>query len=119
MVQRLRGPQLGGLFFDTIRAMTYELAKQLKDAGFPQSGQGGCVDEFGKEWDSIHNFSCAWAYLPTLEELIEALGDVSSFSLYNDGVNWRASYGYMNARVLSASTPTEAVARLWLALNKK
>lgn len=48
--------------------MNYELAKQLKDAGFPEFYQATGVTPAmrGKKWDGL--------YEPTLSELIEACG---------------------------------------------
>lgn len=83
--------------------MNYELAKKLKDSGFPQ----GIVNVVGSD---------GWSYYtPTLEEVIEACGD--KFAHLEKGsnpnewfCNWSASKG---------STPLEAVCHLWLELNKK
>lgn len=56
---------------------------------------------------------------PTLEELIEACGD-DFVRLRKSGSLWEA-WGYFlkNGHDIHALTPTEAVARLWLALNTK
>ena len=98
--------------------MNYKLAKELKDAGFPV------------EW-----FIFSWRY-PTLSELIEACGDeflelLKGYRTAKDYpfVGWKAwstseaakkrdndDDGYIAGR---GKTPEEAVARLWLALNKK
>ena len=81
--------------------MTYELAKQLKDAGFPQdynpqpAGWGGADDD-------THN--------PTLEELILACADDFVILVRDRLGNW-----YAESEI--GSTPTEAVAKLWLALH--
>jgi hypothetical protein len=87
--------------------MNYELAKSLRDAGFPE--MGGWVD----------------GATPTLEELIEAIiqGHAGgNFHIrngkYSDGV-WKAEVFGSNRRIGIGSTPTEAVARLWLALQTK
>lgn len=104
--------------------MDYALAKELKDAGFPwkegdwYTADGEWIPEKERE------------YAPTLEELIEACGNeflgvhrVDKKSWYADththlcncgkpvcnGHNWEHETG---------ATPTEAVARLWLALKK-
>lgn len=87
--------------------ISYELAKALKDAGFPQQG-----NPWGRE-DKAYN--------PTLSELIEACG--SPFFLtkdqdYNAG-KWTAVTTIPHEIKLVGNTPEEAVARLWLALNKK
>ncbi len=105
--------------------MTYELAKELKDAGFPQKERGDCVHNSNTEWGtSCDCFSTGdYAYVPTLSELIEACGSNDAFVLFRreiDGV-WTASgsEGKTNDSDKEGSTPEEAVARLWLALNKK
>ena len=101
--------------------MAYELAKKLKDAGFPQHDRTG-------EWYNVCYFQgCEKdACFPTLSELIETCGDdFLSLEKY-DGGKWEAmrrtwccdehgescEFGY-------GSTPEEAVANLWLALHEK
>ncbi len=88
----------------------YELAKKLKDAGFPQDGY------FDYEFDLAR---------PTLSELIEACGDrFHSLLRYVPQVDeidliWRA-YGYDDDQITArGKIPEEAVANLWLELNKK
>ncbi|MEO7174270.1 MAG: hypothetical protein ABI002_00665, partial [Saprospiraceae bacterium] len=44
--------------------MNYELAKELKDAGFPIKKRCMCIEEI-----------CVHQYYPTLSELIKACGD--------------------------------------------
>lgn len=94
--------------------MNYELAKQLKDAGFPQ-----VIDfrsgEFHDGDEEISN--------PSLSELIEACGD--NFELSNM-IRGEANRKNGNWLVMKDSgyeqighTPEEAVALLWLELNKK
>ena len=106
--------------------MNYELAKELKDAGFPQSGQFG----FSRKRDGspVYNGPAYlindedWVVAPTLEELIEACGDgFLSLSRWQSGNSW---HWYCNddetgAVASEGTTPAEAVARLYLALNKK
>lgn len=96
--------------------MTYELAKQLKDAGFPFkiATAGGEYFEDGQP---------QYKYLrPTLEELIEACGErFSELHSYSDGT-WQAkSRGSSTSEEgwhdVMDKTPTEAVAKLWLALS--
>jgi hypothetical protein len=90
--------------------MDYELAKQLKDAGFPQEGDrpGDMVsggDVLGER-----------VYYPTLSELIEACG--MDFGDLKRMVNGR--FGARNSNItlsILGDTPEEAVANLWLALN--
>ena len=103
--------------------MTYELAKELKDAGFPQPAldfKGSFLfAQCGEPVDTQ-------AYVPTLSELIEACGtNFGGLVRLADGT-WNAatpvidtgmSYGNPSTEV-EGSTPEEAVARLWLALSK-
>ena len=89
--------------------MDYELALKLKNAGFPMPNRVrfdplGMVDLKGK--DEV--------WIPTLEELIEACGK-DLFSLTFTGETYSAG----GARIIiSGETPSEAVADLWLELNK-
>ena len=99
--------------------INYELAKQLKDAGFPQVkeptyGQGYWYSENGGEG----------VYIPTLSELIEACqkgeeaNSVNLFTTRDIGCEaikqFRFSGSYMKG---IGSTPEEAVAKLWLQLH--
>ena len=92
----------------------YELAKELKDAGFPQWPdliRGNVISKNGLE-----------AYNPTLSELIEACElKTMYFGLEKHSNDWRAgNLGTGNLiDFVSAPTKEEAVACLWLALNKK
>jgi hypothetical protein len=94
--------------------ISYDLARELKDAGypFPKPIEG---DEF-------------W-YLPTLEELIEACG--ISFLKLERGTRQTGEREISDCwtvmgliaepheyNAYTEATPTEAVARLWLALNR-
>ena len=51
--------------------ISYELAKQLKEGGFPQAGDGKWIGPA----DSLVWRSADRVYVPTLEELIGALGN--------------------------------------------
>lgn len=109
--------------------MTYELAKELKDAGFPQEGEGSVLfDPYCLETGKVHDTSHCEAYVPTLSELIEACGEKFGVLLrrdkeanYDEKIfppNWiwgAASKEFYDQHVFAA-TPEEAVARLWLAL---
>lgn len=103
--------------------MNYELAKQLKDAGFPI--ESCSVGPNCEQWwyfpgeEAIH--------APTLEELIAACGE-NLASLQNAGLmGWFAWKDFPDGlekdgemgTAFTGSTPSEAVANLWLALNKK
>ena len=107
--------------------MNYELAKELKEAGFPlrevQIGMSCRPDEYydfnpeGKQVIGSQHF-----FKPTLSELIEACGERFECLRKNVGNDsqWMASgftdkEGFMAG---STKSPEEAVARLWLALNK-
>ena len=94
--------------------MDNELAKELKEAGFPQAihySSGGVADYL--ETDA--NGKTHIVSVPTLEELVEACGvDFQSVA--------RFSYAPFLARgrqimQTKGQTPTEAVARLWLTLH--
>lgn len=108
----------------------YELAVELEQAGFPQTGAGHMENENGyqpfggiRDNDGYGNF----VYFPTLEELIEGCG--SDFDLLTHDPNF-GMRGKLRLKALwwatswsrkeeGGSTPSEAVARLYLALNKK
>lgn len=116
-------------------SIDYELAKELKDAGFPQQGNIGAkyysfiahprmgipaqyvvttqISE-DAQFDKVAN---DYTRIPALEELIEPCID-DKFLLIHDEDGWYAE----NRPGMSPSdckTPLEAVARLWLDINKK
>lgn len=102
--------------------MNYELVKELKDAGFeePKVSGGRIImsDDYCDNCNDHHH-----AYSPTLEELIAAcvgIGRSFGLSYFHNPATWRAR-SYYEAVILTEhySTPTEAVARLWISLNKK
>jgi len=109
--------------------MNYELCKKLKDAKFPVPKSIYSKERYDKWMDEDGNlFMCqnnvSDCYNPTLAELIESCGD-KFYSLVRmvseDKIWWNAhgvesSFGKTSC---SGSTPVEAVARLWLALNSK
>jgi len=92
--------------------MTYALAKQLKDAGFPIRKTCLCEEDV-----------CVHIEYPTLSELIEACGDsFGELNHYRNSRDWEAiSENWQDeqgvGRMTSGKTPEEAVAKLWLALN--
>lgn len=122
--------------------MDYELAKQLKDAGFPQ-GRQGVDDGYLHDGDLIGDDDLP--YVPTLSELIEACGErILGFSMTchlddSKETKWCADsrtepcycdrceeklkenpdYFNVNWKYEEGKTPEEAVAKLWLELNKK
>ena len=118
--------------------MNYELAKQLKDAGFkqefttgdryfvfvshprvgipPQYSQGVVVSDIPFEHKSAVS---DWIKSPTLSELIEACG--KDFDLLKKekvlNENWMASGNVMPGFLGRGKTPLIAVAKLWLKLH--
>lgn len=121
----------------------YQLAKELKDAGFPQKLAGKISIENQEEFSTeIKQHGMAvfnYLYYPTLSELIEACepDKADDFNLYTNLDQWTAHiqyHGFFEGwkgiprdgagsvsinMGCSAPTPEEAVARLWLALNEK
>lgn len=93
--------------------MNYELAKELKEAEFPHSENW--VDECDCFQDDV---GYAGREVPTLSELIEECGD-KLFSLTRHGKIWQTNFKDGMAGETAGKTLEEAVARLWLALNKK
>ena len=112
--------------------MNYKLAKELKNAGFPYSDH----TEIAQETVCMDNNEGGCLFVPTLEELISACG-VGLISITNENSyshsggkskeikwNWSAigiqePYPKGGYRHGMGKTPKIAVARLWLALNKK
>ena len=97
--------------------MDYSLAIELKNAGFPQGGTGRWI----VDPSLIVVRTGDRAYIPTLSELIEECGEnFETLVRYKDGT-YRAyrRNGPEDLQAIPSNTPTEAVARLWLALNKK
>lgn len=104
--------------------MDYELAKQLKDAGFPQSDKEDALYCSPEGLDSFEDIDKQKAYIPSLEELIEACGDDFE-GLFRDrtmktedGSQWFADRKE-NGRyeTYTGKTPIKAVAHLYIALN--
>ena len=95
--------------------MKYELAKRLKDAGFPMDYELDNFTEFDKQggWINID-----------LSELIEACGD--EFDSLEKRGNVYFAFGSLKDKAMMKIDPyrgggmtlEEAVAELWLALNK-
>jgi hypothetical protein len=95
--------------------MDYALAKELKDAGFPQSGS----HQHGHFLN--HNESGEQVYVPTLEELIEACGlDFLQLQAHNHPLDTHKKWTAwaITPDTGEGDTSAEAVGRLWLALNR-
>jgi len=114
--------------------ISYELAKKLKDAGFPQTGNGSYL-EGNVEEDEGGVITTNSVYTPTLSELIEACGDrfYGLVRREHDYDKWSASTSTWTADAAirheryikqdlfcsaTGETKEEAVANLWLELNK-
>jgi hypothetical protein len=109
--------------------MNYELAKQLKDAGFPQRlaiGDKYSLDDarIPKQSFVVENLSedaKTWAdartKIPTLEELIEACGSGLYILQRNTNGTWRCVGAIAAGPQSDFPTPDEAVAHLYLALR--
>ena len=107
--------------------MNYKLAKQLKDAGFPQEDLIMNIDRFvdsGKVTSEDYSTLMASEYdkkqdrcfIPTLSELIEACGASElEFWIRKDCAKVRAGNGAYS----TGKTPSEAVANLYCEINKK
>lgn len=92
--------------------ISYDLAKKLEEAGFPQGGNGRWIGPPS----ALVLRSRDRVYVPTLEELIRACGGhFGALSRNGNNIGWYA-FNYANDISCNGSTPTEAVARLWLAL---
>lgn len=121
--------------------ISYALAKELKDAGFPQHGTDVMSQEFDtfierdgklcRAWNRIDPEAC---YVPTLSELIEACGEGFNslrvnrvFKNYKKWVAYAESHLGVEIIPINAAgmtgfdgdTPQEAVARLWLAVHNE
>ncbi len=101
--------------------MDYELCKELEEAGFPQKGSGFIKL---KNAESFGDF----VYFPTLSELIAACGhrfeSLTQMRHVDENNYWIAEAlaceqcGWENYYVTRGITPEEAVAKLWLELNR-
>ena len=97
------------------KRMKYELAKELRDAGFPQTGNGKSVGPP----DALVMRRGDGVYAPTLAELIRACGipfTLEGNVVAADAPIWMAESSGLTA---DGATPEEAVARLWLGLQSR
>lgn len=87
---------MAGRFFSI--EMDHELAKALRQAGFPQGAHAcACRTEHPE---------------PTLEELVDACG--TKFKSLHKYLNPKWGAKHDDGREFEGATPTEAVARLWI-----
>ncbi|HDO20196.1 MAG TPA: hypothetical protein ENG81_01555 [Candidatus Bathyarchaeota archaeon] len=104
--------------------MTYKLAKQLKEAGFPQyDNEQRQIDNYTELRES--GLDCEQAtkeaevcYIPELEELIDACGKEMD-CLERLGRGWHVWNGRLDKKEIAVKgkTPLEAVAKLYIKLN--
>lgn len=134
--------------------MNYELAKQLKEAGYPQiykqklpladfaydskktlhllhhdnDTDWWIGNDYSHSEMTAHEMILNWVKAPTLEELIEACGDISLRlqrikTMPHEEIFWQVDTGqwgnYFATNENRGSTPLEAVANLYLQINKK
>lgn len=129
--------------------ITHELALELKNKGFPQRNNGGfiqCVHGAFLRHSQDCPIGCdssKFVTYPTLEELIEACGErfkhlgkaTKTFKKKNRETEYKIVWdaqargittktekgwtGTKDIKITGCSTKEEAVARLYLALNKK
>lgn len=93
--------------------MTYELAKELYDAGFrvPEGpGTQYAYKEIGE-----NNYAVV---MPSLSELIAACNPTDNYCILLN-ITKSISTASRGSEVGSGNTPEIAVANLWLSLNKK
>lgn len=121
--------------------MNYDLAKKLKDAGFPQKSSvlvfqnRESADLYISEHGNVSKLvTDKWEnmpYLPTLSELIEECGHtynavclLAEFELLWSKDKWFAAFTDSDHKIIDnmcgeGLVPEEAVLNLWLELNKK
>ena len=100
--------------------ITFELARELKEAGYPQGRQvSSWITSTGaKLWIEPTRLKPGeYAYIPDLSELIESCGD-KFMNLHRNANGVWETYTIMVSEVILGDTPEKAVARLWIALNK-
>ena len=111
--------------------MNYELAKKLKEAGFPQVRHYGINDYLSEPLPHGDDDKNDFIAIPTLSELIEACPkfldkkDIvwgGRFTLFAEEKGWVATYrdraGDSVGNSGEGDYPEEAVANLYLALHK-
>ena len=101
--------------------MNYKLAKKLKDAGFKYDFENISHRKAYNGPDYPEDWTQALS-VPSLSEIIEACGEEFESIIYSNKKEWYAygsSKGVIHDNESRGLTPEEAVANLWLELNKK
>jgi hypothetical protein len=88
--------------------MDFPLAQKLEAAGWPQGGSGKWIV------DPTSLVGRHRVYEPTLEELFEACGRLLTALRQVDAGRWTATASTYEA---GGTTPSEAIAKLWLRLE--
>lgn len=114
------------------KIMTYELAKQLKNAGFPQVFDVGkkFYAEKDAKFGNIQNILLTddKISIPSLSELIEACGDgfrdlcfhPDGFFISDGSKKWNTNRDDLwHCELPPSTSPEEAVANLYLQINSK
>ena len=109
--------------------MDYKLAKQLKEAGFPQKTEYQFIKTFGgniRAWNSCEMSEFKTAKIqrlnvacPTLSELIEACKEDCWEINQTIDNKWQAWEHNRCGKMGKGKTPEVAVAKLFLKLNPK
>ena len=101
-----------------MQKLSYEICKRLKDAGFPLIEMNATESMSEQlEWCKV-DFGGEWFYIPTLSELIEECGDRFYSLTYKKLSNlWEAES--IKGKKEGGNIPEEAVANLYLEINKK
>ncbi len=103
--------------------MNYELAKQLKEAGYPQNPIWECEECKNPDCPIRQKYKNE-VHIPSLSELVKACGEdlrsISRWKANSSADTWQVmgERGVVKYHYLG-STPEIAVARFWLALNNK
>lgn len=108
----------------------YKLAKELKEVGFPQEGNIMIIENGDIILHSYDHCYCPrcqgyeeFCIIPTLSELIEACGE--EFGGISKELNYFRCWSKSDLKkhiikiYTNGSTTEEAVAKLYIALNKK
>lgn len=101
--------------------MMYEIAKKLKDAGYPQERYDGThytpTSVVIRDGERLAVEDC---YAPSLAELLAMCDQTNYFTLQHHGPNsWRAQQGVVNPIVAYGKTADEVLANLFVKVAPK